>query len=74
MREQALALRRRPFERTSEEVFEVRLGSDIERLLPPELLALHPSRPAPRLRAPPGRGTAPSSTLSVARTSAAADR
>jgi uncharacterized protein with von Willebrand factor type A (vWA) domain len=41
MREQALALRKRPFERTSEEVFEVRLGSDLERLLPPELLALH---------------------------------
>jgi uncharacterized protein with von Willebrand factor type A (vWA) domain len=43
MREQALALRRRPFERASEEVFDVRLGSDLERLLPPELLALrHP--------------------------------
>jgi uncharacterized protein with von Willebrand factor type A (vWA) domain len=41
MREQALALRKRPFERASEEVFEVRLGSDLERLLPPELLALH---------------------------------
>jgi uncharacterized protein with von Willebrand factor type A (vWA) domain len=41
MREQALALRRRPFERASEEVFEVKLGSDLERLLPPELLALH---------------------------------
>ena len=41
MRQQALALRKRPFERTSEEVFEVRLGSDLERLLPPELLALH---------------------------------
>jgi uncharacterized protein with von Willebrand factor type A (vWA) domain len=41
MREQALALRRRPLERANEEVFEVRLGSDIERLLPPELLALH---------------------------------
>jgi len=41
MREQALALRRSPFERASEEVFEVRLGSDLERLLPPELLALH---------------------------------
>jgi uncharacterized protein with von Willebrand factor type A (vWA) domain len=41
MREQALALRRRPFERASEEVFDVRLGSDLERLLPPELLALH---------------------------------
>jgi len=43
MREQALALRRRPFERVSEEVFDVRLGRDLERLLPPELLALgHP--------------------------------
>jgi uncharacterized protein with von Willebrand factor type A (vWA) domain len=41
MREQALALRRRPFERASEEIFEVRLGMDLERLLPPELLALH---------------------------------
>jgi uncharacterized protein with von Willebrand factor type A (vWA) domain len=41
MREQALALRRRPFERASEEVFDVRIGSDLERLLPPELLALH---------------------------------
>ena len=41
MREQAMALRRRPFERNSEEVFEVRPGSDLERLLPPELLALH---------------------------------
>jgi uncharacterized protein with von Willebrand factor type A (vWA) domain len=41
MREQALALRRSPFERASEEVFDVRLGRDLERLLPPELLALH---------------------------------
>ena len=41
MRDQALALRRRPFERASEEVFDVRLGADLERLLPPELLALH---------------------------------
>src|SRR5262245_22857495 len=41
MREQALALRRRSFERPSEEVFDVRLGRDLERLLPPELLALH---------------------------------
>src|SRR5207245_5259067 len=46
MREQAFALRKRSFERTSEELFEVRLGSDLERLLPPELLALHP----PQLR------------------------
>src|SRR4029077_12249767 len=43
MRQHALALRRRPFERASEEVFEVRHGADLERLLPPELLALpHP--------------------------------
>jgi len=43
MREQALALRRHPFERASEEVFEVRPGRDLERLLPPELVALrHP--------------------------------
>jgi len=43
MREQALALRRRPFERASEEVFEIRPGGDLERLLPPELVALrHP--------------------------------
>ena len=41
MREQALALRRRPFERGSEELYEVTLGRDLERLLPPELLALH---------------------------------
>ena len=41
MREQALALRRRPFERASEELFEVTLGRDLQRLLPPELLALH---------------------------------
>ena len=45
MREHALALRRRPFERASEEVFEVRPGRDLERLLPPELVALrHPLR------------------------------
>jgi uncharacterized protein with von Willebrand factor type A (vWA) domain len=43
MREQAAALRRRPFERQSEEVFTVRAGGDLERLLPPELVALrHP--------------------------------
>src|SRR5438552_2185277 len=43
MRQQALALRKRPFERLSEEVFDVQLGRDLERLLPPELLALgHP--------------------------------
>jgi len=45
MREHALALRHRPFERASEEVFEVRPGRDLERLLPPELVALrHPLR------------------------------
>ena len=41
MREQAFALRRTSFERTSEEVFDVRPGRALERLLPPELLALH---------------------------------
>jgi len=41
MREQALALRRRPFERASTELYEVTLGRDLERLLPPELVALH---------------------------------
>ena len=41
MREQAFALRKRSLERTSEELFEVRLGKDLERLLPPELVALH---------------------------------
>jgi uncharacterized protein with von Willebrand factor type A (vWA) domain len=43
MRQHALALRRHPLERASEEVFEVRAGSDLERLLPSELVALrHP--------------------------------
>jgi hypothetical protein len=43
MREHALALRRQPFERASEEVYEIRPGRDLERLLPPELVALrHP--------------------------------
>jgi uncharacterized protein with von Willebrand factor type A (vWA) domain len=41
MRQHALALRRHPLERASEEVFEVRRGADLEHLLPPELLALH---------------------------------
>jgi uncharacterized protein with von Willebrand factor type A (vWA) domain len=41
MRAQAFALRRRSLERTSEEIFDVRPGGDLERLLPPELLALH---------------------------------
>jgi uncharacterized protein with von Willebrand factor type A (vWA) domain len=44
MRAQAVALRRRSLERTSEEVYAVELGSSLDRLLPPELLALrHPS-------------------------------
>lgn len=43
MRPQALALRRQSFERASEEVHSVETGREIERLLPPELLALrHP--------------------------------
>ncbi len=41
MKQQALALRRRVFERRDEEVFEVRQGADLSRLLPHELLALH---------------------------------
>jgi Mg-chelatase subunit ChlD len=55
MREQALALRRQPFERTSEEVFDVRLGKDVDRLCRP---SSWPSitAPAPRLRPPAGRG------------------
>jgi uncharacterized protein with von Willebrand factor type A (vWA) domain len=43
MRAQAAALRRKTLERASEEVFDVRFGRDLERLLPPELVALrHP--------------------------------
>ena len=43
MREHAATLRRKSLERASEEVFSVRLGGDLERLLPPELVALrHP--------------------------------
>jgi uncharacterized protein with von Willebrand factor type A (vWA) domain len=43
MRALALALRRRSFERQSEEVHAVEHGRDLEHLLPPELLALsHP--------------------------------
>ena len=43
MREQALALRRRLFERPSEEVYEIGTGSDLARMLPQELLGLrHP--------------------------------
>ena len=41
MREQALALRHRLFERPTEEVYEVETGRDIARMLPQELLALH---------------------------------
>lgn len=41
MRQQAFALRRKSLERTSEEIFDVRPGGDLERLLPPELLSLH---------------------------------
>jgi uncharacterized protein with von Willebrand factor type A (vWA) domain len=41
MRQHALALRRRTLERPSDEVFDVRLGRDLDRLLPPELVALH---------------------------------
>ncbi|GIW40728.1 MAG: VWA domain-containing protein [Candidatus Binatia bacterium] len=37
MREQARALRRRMYERASEETFEVELGSSLDRLLPAEL-------------------------------------
>jgi uncharacterized protein with von Willebrand factor type A (vWA) domain len=43
MRPQAMALRRRTLERSSEEVHDVELAGTLERLLPPELLALrHP--------------------------------
>jgi uncharacterized protein with von Willebrand factor type A (vWA) domain len=43
MRQQALALRRSTMERASEEVFDVEPGRTLDRLLPPELLALrHP--------------------------------
>lgn len=43
MRAQALALRRSSLERASEEVFDVEPGRTLDRLLPPELLALrHP--------------------------------
>lgn len=41
MREQALALRHRLFERRNEEVFEVTLGSDLGRMLPQEMVSLH---------------------------------
>ncbi len=41
MKEHALALRRKIFERTNEEVFEVGLGAEVSRLLPYELVSLH---------------------------------
>jgi uncharacterized protein with von Willebrand factor type A (vWA) domain len=41
MREHALALRHRLFERPTEEVYEVEAGRDIARMLPQELVALH---------------------------------
>jgi uncharacterized protein with von Willebrand factor type A (vWA) domain len=44
MRQLALAVRRSHFERASEETFDVELGRTLDRLLPPELLALrHPT-------------------------------
>ncbi|MGH7822551.1 MAG: VWA domain-containing protein, partial [Candidatus Binatia bacterium] len=44
MREQALALRHRLFERRDEEVFDVTAGRDLGRLLPQEMLAIsHPT-------------------------------
>jgi uncharacterized protein with von Willebrand factor type A (vWA) domain len=41
MKQHALALRRKIFERTNEELFEVGLGSEVSRLLPHELVTLH---------------------------------
>ncbi|MEW6296146.1 MAG: VWA domain-containing protein [Thermodesulfobacteriota bacterium] len=41
MKQQALALRRKIFERTNEELFEVSLGAEVSRLLPHELVTLH---------------------------------
>jgi uncharacterized protein with von Willebrand factor type A (vWA) domain len=41
MKQHALALRRKIFERTNEELFEVGLGAEVSRLLPHELVALH---------------------------------
>ncbi|MCS6925888.1 MAG: VWA domain-containing protein [Candidatus Binatia bacterium] len=41
MKQHALALRRKIFERTNEEVFEVSIGTELSRLLPHELVALH---------------------------------
>jgi len=40
MRRQALALRRKLFERANEEMYEIGLGAELSRLLPHELLAL----------------------------------
>ena len=41
MKQYALALRRKIFERTNEELFEVGLGAEVSRLLPHELVTLH---------------------------------
>jgi uncharacterized protein with von Willebrand factor type A (vWA) domain len=41
MKQHALALRRKIFERTNEELFEVGLGNEVSRLLPHELVTLH---------------------------------
>ncbi|MBM4257496.1 MAG: VWA domain-containing protein [Deltaproteobacteria bacterium] len=41
MKEHALALRRKIFERTYEELFEVGIGAEVSRLLPTELMTLH---------------------------------
>ena len=41
MKEHALALRRKIFERTDEELFEVGIGAEVSRLLPTELVTLH---------------------------------
>lgn len=41
MKDHALALRRKIFERRSEELFEASLGSEISRLLPHELVSFH---------------------------------
>ncbi|MGE0822591.1 MAG: VWA domain-containing protein [Candidatus Binatia bacterium] len=41
MKEHALALRRKIFERTDEELFEVSAGAEVSRLLPNELMTLH---------------------------------
>lgn len=41
MRDQALGLRRKFFERANDEAFEVRWGAEVSRLLPRELVSLH---------------------------------